>query len=261
MKATQDNSDKLLRDKINSIDSLPEGYTPSLDSKWELLMAGMQPAEPKIVAITEQKEKKRFFYLYAAAACFLVLFTFGWLFMREAKVTGNQVAVVTEKPVEMYAAAPEKAAVTNQKIVAETVTSKSAEKTRNTQAANAKLQATTAQKQSALVATAKPKNAKQQKISNTEVSTEKRVQPERVISAEPEQLLAATAPAKPEKTKPVGKRKSRSVEIDFEPEKVITPSQHDPQVAQQNLKFKFFPITESGNTAQHESPLKFTHTF
>jgi hypothetical protein len=36
------NTDKILRDKIESLDTLPGNYNGSIESKWELLRAGMQ---------------------------------------------------------------------------------------------------------------------------------------------------------------------------------------------------------------------------
>lgn len=36
-------SDKIIQQKIDSVHSLPEGYSPNLNNKWEILAAGLQP--------------------------------------------------------------------------------------------------------------------------------------------------------------------------------------------------------------------------
>ncbi len=59
---------KIIRDKINTIENLPKDYTPSLDSKFELLMAGIP--EPS-------KKRKRIWIIIpwgvAAGVAFLVV--------------------------------------------------------------------------------------------------------------------------------------------------------------------------------------------
>src|SRR5687767_4351937 len=65
--------DKQIREKLNSLDTLPEGYAPSLDSKWELLMAG-QP---------EVKKQTPYFW-FAAAASIVLLLGFGFLFLKNS---------------------------------------------------------------------------------------------------------------------------------------------------------------------------------
>ena len=62
--------DKYIKEKIDSLTDLPYGYTPSLESKWELLQAGnARPA------------KKQYLYYYAAVL--LLLLIPAWLMMNK----------------------------------------------------------------------------------------------------------------------------------------------------------------------------------
>src|SRR5688500_16253069 len=67
MKCMEAMQDKIIREKLNSLDTLPEGYAPSLDSKWELLNTGKP----------EKKKEKPLYLWYAAAASVLLLLCFG----------------------------------------------------------------------------------------------------------------------------------------------------------------------------------------
>src|SRR5688572_9574297 len=84
--------DKLIREKLNSLDTLPERYVPSLDSKWELLLAG-QP----------EKKKRIPEFWYAIAASLVLLLTFGYLLLpKPAKQNTNTIAhqtIQTKQPV------------------------------------------------------------------------------------------------------------------------------------------------------------------
>lgn len=65
--------DKLLRSKLDSLHELPQGYEPSLDSKWELLEAGIP-----------EKKKRRVIVWWAAAAGIALLITL-WIFSPSEK--------------------------------------------------------------------------------------------------------------------------------------------------------------------------------
>src|SRR5688572_17026520 len=80
--------DKLIREKLNSLDTLPEGYAPLLDSKWELLMAG-QP---------EAKKSRQYFW-YATAASLLLLLGFGFLFLNIPNSSNETIISHTKLPV------------------------------------------------------------------------------------------------------------------------------------------------------------------
>lgn len=54
-----------IRDKISSVDGLPQGYSPDLQSKWELLEAGLKPAKRKALST--------YFVRVGVAAGFLLL--------------------------------------------------------------------------------------------------------------------------------------------------------------------------------------------
>lgn len=55
--------DKVIRDRLNALDTLPEGYTPNLASKWSVLEAGMENKRKKPVVI----------WKYVAAAAMLLM--------------------------------------------------------------------------------------------------------------------------------------------------------------------------------------------
>ena len=61
-------SDKIIQDKINSVNDLPEGYSPNLNSKWELLQAGLKP---------EQNKKPVLYYVQRASAVAAMLLLIG----------------------------------------------------------------------------------------------------------------------------------------------------------------------------------------
>ena len=61
-------SDKIIQDKINSVNDLPEGYSPNLNSKWELLQAGLKP---------EQNKKPVLYYIQRASAVAAMLLVIG----------------------------------------------------------------------------------------------------------------------------------------------------------------------------------------
>src|SRR5688500_5940441 len=84
MDSTQDNR---IREKINSLNSLPDGYLPSLDSKWELLQQARQP----------KKKPVGVWYTLTAAACFLLMLGFGWLLLQTGQKQPVPLATNTSK--------------------------------------------------------------------------------------------------------------------------------------------------------------------
>src|SRR6188768_4065609 len=79
--------DKEIREKLNSLNTLPEGYSPSLDSKWELLRAGLP-----------EKKKQPPFSLYALAASLLLLLGFGFLFRQSATFQAEKAGIASVLP-------------------------------------------------------------------------------------------------------------------------------------------------------------------
>jgi hypothetical protein len=61
-------SDKIIQDKINSVNDLPEGYSPNLNSKWELLQAGLK---------SEQNKKSVMYYIQRASVVAAMLLLIG----------------------------------------------------------------------------------------------------------------------------------------------------------------------------------------
>lgn len=61
-------SNKIIQDKINSVNDLPEGYSPNLNSKWELLQAGLKPV---------QNKKPVLYYIQRASAVAAMLLLIG----------------------------------------------------------------------------------------------------------------------------------------------------------------------------------------
>lgn len=107
--------DKIIRDKIDSLHSLPAGYAPSIDSKWELLETALQG-----------KKKNNIPYYLAIAATLLLLFSIGWIMLKSDKsnVIKNDASQVAVMPVQ------EKKSTDNEQAVAsEDVQSIKAQKT------------------------------------------------------------------------------------------------------------------------------------
>jgi hypothetical protein len=75
--------DKLVKAKIDSLHTLPEGYAPSLGSKWELLQAGL-----------EGTKRKRPVSRIAIAAGIILLAGLGWIGIRTN--TGNEAPAVAK---------------------------------------------------------------------------------------------------------------------------------------------------------------------
>jgi hypothetical protein len=61
-------SDKIIHDKINSVNDLPEGYSPNLNSKWELLQAGLK---------SEQNKKSVMYYIQRTSVVAAMLLLIG----------------------------------------------------------------------------------------------------------------------------------------------------------------------------------------
>src|SRR5688572_16512448 len=80
--------DKEIREKLNSLNTLPEGYSPSLDSKWELLCAG-KPI----------KKRTSLSFWYAAAASFLLLLSASLIFWQTEKHAPEVTIAKQEIPV------------------------------------------------------------------------------------------------------------------------------------------------------------------
>lgn len=64
--------DNIVKNKLNGLDTLPEGYTPNLESKWGMLEAGLEGSRRRVWAWKP----------YAAAAMFLMLGGAGILLMK-----------------------------------------------------------------------------------------------------------------------------------------------------------------------------------
>lgn len=61
-------SNNIIKDKIDSVDTLPDGYMPNLDNKWELLEAGL---------VKQQEKKTLLFYIRQTTAIAALLLLFG----------------------------------------------------------------------------------------------------------------------------------------------------------------------------------------
>ncbi len=230
METTQD---KKIREKLDSLDTLPEGYNPSLDSKWELLLAG----QPK-------KKTRQPYFWYAAAASVVLLLTFGYLFWPAANnqiiSTVAQQTAPAKKPVsakpETMQTETEVAAimpVTTSNIRAGAVKngSKKQEKTRTIKAS-----------EEIITAVKNPEPAAEQTI----------------LTAQPEPELLAS-----EAVKPAKKRKPKFVEMDFEaPVETKIPFQ-ETQTAQVQFRLKLLPQTAETHPTliQAEKPFRLQHTF
>jgi hypothetical protein len=224
--------DKLIREKMNGLDSLPEGYAPSLESKWELLRAG-----------NPEKTKRNPYFWYAAAASFLLLIGFGYLFIR----TENQpqkISIARQKtPVEIEKANP---------VFPEDHKTKSGNKTPEIIIASTRTAVKNAMPET-------PKTnlpGKIKTISSTE--TVSRIsEPVSQIAEEQPVLIAAEDP------KATVKKRNRYVEVDFEAPASLQPVPKPTQTAQVQLKFRFLPQTSDAApvVVQQEKPFRLQHTF
>lgn len=61
-------SNNIIKEKIDSVDTLPDGYTPNLGNKWELLEAGL---------VKQQEKKTVLFYIRQMASVAALLLLFG----------------------------------------------------------------------------------------------------------------------------------------------------------------------------------------
>ena len=238
--------DKLIREKLNSLDTLPEGYTPSLDSKWELLMAG-QP---------QKKEPKRQFW-YAAAAGFLLLLTFGFLFLRSAKKPVTEIIAHTSVPQKLNSTSiPENHQTAPEENVAE---NDSAERQKTAIASNTVSKIAS---KNAMVKGLKtpPSDKTEEKLAmkSSSESNLAKAEPNSVFKEQTTSLIAVEAP------KSIQKKKARFVEMDFEAEAKprMVASEKAPTTKMQ-FKLKILPKTneEAPAVVQNEKPLRLQHTF
>ena len=92
-------ANNIIKNKIDSVTDLPEGYTPNLNSKWELLQAGL-PQQP------EKKQRKPvMFYMQRAAAVAAMLLMIGGsgLLLIKKPNTAKPHAQATAKPDQQLA--------------------------------------------------------------------------------------------------------------------------------------------------------------
>ncbi|HSI90424.1 MAG TPA: hypothetical protein VK927_04865 [Adhaeribacter sp.] len=228
--------DKQIREKLDSLNTLPEGYAPSLDSKWELLRAG-QP----------EKKKRRLVYYYAAAASFLLLLVSGiFLNLKFASQPGNEVATTIKT-------APE----------AKPAFSEISKNEANNQPAISALIPTEAKPENAIKKAEKTKVLARASVKRrpAEAQTEVPALP----SSEPEKLVLAPEPAAIATTRPEGpaKKRHRYVELDFEAPEMPQHLPQPVQTAQLQFKIRLLPQpSEPGRTTlQQENPIRLQHTF
>lgn len=91
-------SDKMIQEKINSVNDLPDGYAPNLNSKWELLQAGLKPV---------QNKRPLLYYIQRASAVAAMLLLIGGsgllIIKKPTKPTASSVKTATSNGI---AAAP-----------------------------------------------------------------------------------------------------------------------------------------------------------
>ena len=225
--------DKLIREKLNSLDSLPEGYAPSLDSKWELLRAGKP-----------EKKKTPVYFWYAVAASLLLLLSFGLIFWQiETPVTEN---------------VPEKA-VAKHEIPAEKTKPNTLEYSNYASQANSikpAVASVTSTQKNGMVKAAKTIIPKQiAEISSIDAT----VKPATVTQTTEEEPVLIAA----ENSKITSKKKNRYVEVDFEAPETPQRLPQPVQTAQLQFKIRILPqIPEAGQTsAQAQNPLRLEHSF
>lgn len=113
----EDMENKLIASKLSELDTLPEGYKPNLNSKWELIEASMEG------------ERKNRFVMYRVAAVITGIILLGYLFMPRLNVqpaTQSKVQQKTEPAMKHNKPLP--SPEQKNKMIAATVQRKSAAK-------------------------------------------------------------------------------------------------------------------------------------
>ncbi|RYD70041.1 MAG: hypothetical protein EOP53_26115 [Sphingobacteriales bacterium] len=87
--------DKNIQNKIDSIESLPVGYSPNLEGKWEILEA------------TIPHQKRKFKFSLAIAASIVLLIGFTLIFYQNTKFKTGKILAEKPVPAEKKAAAKE----------------------------------------------------------------------------------------------------------------------------------------------------------
>lgn len=92
-------ANNIIKNKIDSVTDLPEGYAPNLNSKWELLQAGL-PQQPE-----KEQRKPVMFYMQRAAAVAAMLLMIGGsgLLLIKKPNTAKPQAQATAKPTQQLA--------------------------------------------------------------------------------------------------------------------------------------------------------------
>lgn len=235
--------DKNIREKLNSLDTLPEGYAPSLQSKWELLQAGKP-----------QKQEKPVYSWYAVAASLVLLICFGLVYLMPQKDAAPNL-VAKQNPSQLQntpsaaLAVIETEPATEEKAVAAITTNTPAQI-----AASTKLIAL--EKSSKTVAKALQKVTTEQAETPAFAAQKSLPAPAQISDVKPNEIAAAL----PVKT---NKAKSRYVEMDFDAPVMPQAPPAPVQTAQVQLKIKLLPQTsETGATAQQETKtFRLQHTF
>lgn len=225
--------DKQIREKLNSLDTLPEDYTPSLDSKWELLQAG-QPV----------KKQKQPYFWYAAAASLLLLLGFGFLFLNR-KTTGEAPVLARQKTSAPKPYSPISGNASSEIAASNMPPSEAkSERPEKAFAQNGRVSAPKVRTSEAEIAEA--------------AETGQTGKPELVIEI-PETQTVHLAAAKPEKTK----KKHKFVEVDFDAPAAPISQPQPVQTAQIQFKVKLLPKPSEAAPAvvQQENPLRLQHTF
>lgn len=215
-------TDKQIADKINSLDSLPQGYAPDLDSKWELLQLADKKKKSAVILLLTNR-------WFALAACLLLAFTAGiiWLVQPVIKST-------TPKPVA-------------EKIIHPTV--KSAPHKNETVIETSK-------KKSKDLKSAKPKNKiiiepniELVQLKNSATTTNDTANNNQLVNQE---VLAIQPPVKA--------KKQRYVQMDFE-DSIVQPGEKNVSAQAVRFRFSIGNTNKNTQPFESESTLKLQRNF
>lgn len=90
----------LLQEKFESLDDLPLDYQPNIESKWELLAAGLHGKKPA-------RKPKLIWYLSGVAALFLAVLTFFWSEPKQIILPTQVVNIIPDKPQQLVLVKPQ----------------------------------------------------------------------------------------------------------------------------------------------------------
>lgn len=178
-------SDNIIQEKINSLNNLPEGYSPNLNSKWELLQAGLKPEQNKRLLLFYVKQAS------AIAAMLLLIGGSGLLIIK--KIAKPTVASIQTTKPEKTLTTPKVLQI--KKVLGVKKMAKSPQKHKRKAQVNSSTQVVISTASIGVITPIQKTNIVEQPLINAEVTEQVAVATERFMEVDfTKPLLAPTAP-------------------------------------------------------------------